>query len=476
MFKKLRNKILISNMIVLSLLTIVAMGLTYAMTERMVHADNLQRLAEEAASQSHSLNVISAFLNTEGWSYTGNAGSRTFVCEETGEVTVTTGEEMFLFIFVGDDPDLIPIVSGTDYRLYPMDAYLEAQRLKPPHTAYSRYIDYYRVAAGDRIWLARETPFIVSDIDDNSRFTPDVALATVPVPIKIPDGLTELTQKQIEQLTDPRLAMVDITESLASLAQLRLILIASGIALTVLFFFTCLFLANRAVRPAEESWMRQRQFMSDASHELKTPLSIIRASKEVLHSNQGQTVESQAKWLNSIETETHRMSKLVDTLLTLSQGDETPAQLEKLDISSLVDEVRTMFEAPFYEKGLVLHSDITPELLALGEPDALKSAFVALFENALGYTPEGQEVSISLTKEHKHIKFVICNTGVCLLDEDLMRLFDRFYRVDQARSSGPGGYGLGLSIAQAAVLRSGGKLEAASDDNSVTFVIHLKPA
>jgi len=233
-------------------------------------------------------------------------------------------------------------------------------------------------------------------------------------------------------------------------------------------------MANRAVGPAEASWMRQKQFMSDASHELKTPLAVIRANKEVLQKNQTQTVLSQAKWLDSIGVETDRLSKLVDTLLILSKGDETPAELEVLDISQLVEEVSTEFEALFFEKGLELRTDITPELQALAEAGSLKTAFTALYENALQYSPEGQEVLVALAREPKQIVFTLRNTGVSLSKGALAKLFDRFYQADQARSTKTGGFGLGLSIAQSAVLRSGGKIEASSDEDSVTITVQLK--
>ena len=486
MFKKLRNRILATNMIVLSLLTIVALSLIYVVIERGVQAENQQRLTNEQSTRIVSYYGLVGMLNSDSW---------IFIEPPTSGQVLAMGEDSYPHVFFYDDtqsltfytqdnpdPTVLVATSSPAFIYYPTEVYTEAIRNfeRTPDGSGSFTLN-------DRTWLfKRENPLfqLFGTIDLGSLSEGDsanrgfIASATFNLgdSTVLPEDIPWLAEEKREQLSPPRLALVDVTDSLASLERLSWILIASGTAIIILLFFMSFLLANRAIKPVEASWLRQKQFMSDASHELKTPLAIIRANKEVLQDNQNQTIESQSRWLDSIGAETNRMSKLVDALLILSKGDETPAELVELNVSSLTEEVCAQFEAPFFEKDLEMQSEISPDLRALVEEDSLRSAFAALFDNALRYTPEGQEVSITLAEEHKQILFTLRNTGVSLSKETLAHLFDRFWRDDQARNSSEGGFGLGLSIAQSAIQRSDGSIEASSDEDSVTITVRLKLA
>jgi signal transduction histidine kinase len=281
------------------------------------------------------------------------------------------------------------------------------------------------------------------------------------------------TEKQDESSEFFGIALVDITDTQKTLSNLRLILILCGAGMFCVFFIGSLFLANRLVRPVEASWQRQRQFMSDASHELKTPLSIISANHEILQKNRDQTIESQIKWLDSNEAETGRMSKLVTALLDLSSGDESLAVLASVDMSRLTEEVCAGFEAVAFEKNVKLTTTVEPGLMIIAEEEGLRTALAALFDNAVKYTPDGSEISASLAQKRDQVVFALQNTGVSIPKEDLAHLCDRFYRVDQARSHDTGGFGLGLSVAQNAIRRSGGTLDITSDESSVTATVRF---
>ena len=260
---------------------------------------------------------------------------------------------------------------------------------------------------------------------------------------------------------------------------LRVVLIAAvcvaGVMLVM--FFVSLFLAGMALRPVEEAWTAQKRFVADASHELKTPLTVILANDRILRSHGEETVDSQSGWLDSTAEEARRMRALVDDMLTLAQSEEGTAApvRERVDLSRLLTGTLLQLEPVAFEKGVTLDGEIADGLFALGDENKLKQLAVILVDNAVKYAPRGESVSVRAEKAGSKIRLSVKNTGSFIAPEDLPHIFERFYRADRSRSSE--GAGLGLSIAAGITEAHGGRISAASDEKTGTeFTVSLPEA
>ncbi|WP_229716788.1 sensor histidine kinase [Paenibacillus aceti] len=268
---------------------------------------------------------------------------------------------------------------------------------------------------------------------------------------------------------------MDVTESYNILSQLLLTFGAISIVMLFVIFGISLFFARRAIRPVEVAYEKQKQFIADASHELKTPIAVIHANAEALYANKTATVESQQKWLDYITAETDRMGKLVSDLLYLAKTDSEAVnrELAPFNICHVVTDVLLAMEAVVFEKGITLSQNIEPDLIANGVPDKIKQVVIILLDNAVKYVNENGSINVTLRKSRNHILFSVKNTGRGIPKESLPKLFDRFYRIDPSRAH-DGGYGLGLSIAKAIIENAGGKIYASSvEGESTTFVFEL---
>ena len=229
------------------------------------------------------------------------------------------------------------------------------------------------------------------------------------------------------------------------------LLLVGGAALAVFFVLSLLF-SKWALRPVEESWEAQRRFVTDASHELKTPLTVILANTSILLSHPERSIANESKWLESTQIEAQRMQGLVGEMLTLAQveacGEETPRISEKVDFSDIVAGQTLEFESVAFEQGFALKSDIAEGIEVAGDPERLRKLSSTLIENASKYVNAGGTVAVNLSRKGKMAKLDVSNTGSFIEDDDLAHVFDRFYRSDKARSSETGGFGLGLSIAR----------------------------
>lgn len=245
----------------------------------------------------------------------------------------------------------------------------------------------------------------------------------------------------------------------------RYILIFGGLALIVLFFITVL-LAKWIVRPLEENYQKQKQFISDAGHELKTPVSVIGANSELLSRELGEN-----QWLSNIQYENDRMGTLVKQLLELAKTENVTYKNEIIDLGHLVSGEVLAFESVAYEKGLNLNSGICENLYVRGNSSQLKQLVAILLDNAIQHNNGGTEIKLELTKERSFAKLSVINNGEPIPTEHKKRLFERFYRVDSARNSQDGHFGLGLSIAHSIVSAHGGKIDVLCHDNLVEFKI-----
>ncbi|MCL1848016.1 MAG: HAMP domain-containing histidine kinase [Coriobacteriia bacterium] len=247
--------------------------------------------------------------------------------------------------------------------------------------------------------------------------------------------------------------------------------------MVAVIFCISYFFSRRAIRPVALAWEKQRQFVADASHELKTPLATMMANYDVVLSNETSTVESQKEWLGYLKTGMDRMNKLISSLLSLArlESDELLGEKSSFDASRLIAERIKQMESQAAERKLTVKSNLAEELHVKGNEQLTGQAFSILYDNALKYTDEGGTIEVSLRRDRKHAVCSVRNTGKGISPEDLPHIFDRFYRVDSARTGEDNSYGLGLSIASAIVEQLGGSLTATSQTDGWTeFILTLE--
>lgn len=237
-------------------------------------------------------------------------------------------------------------------------------------------------------------------------------------------------------------------------------------------------LANFALRPIETTWKRQKQFVADASHELKTPLAVIKANTELVATHGSDTVDSQMQWLENTRFETDRMTALVNDLLFLAKNDEGLREtLDTVDLSECVESVVLSREILFYENDKKFDYEIAPHLRILGNIEQLRQLTSILLDNALKYCKGQGNIVLKLTSlptiSGKVAELKVSNDSNELSKEQLEHLFDRFYTVDQSRDKKHTGSGLGLSIAQAICENHGGVISCNYSEGRVNFVARL---
>ncbi len=255
------------------------------------------------------------------------------------------------------------------------------------------------------------------------------------------------------------------------------LLLVALVALTGAFLIS-LFSANRSIRPVEESYNKQKQFVADASHELKTPLTTINTNIDVLLSHEDSKIRDERKWLDYIKTESERMTKLTNDLLYLARLDhnENNVMLSRVSFSEAAESVILLMEAVIFEKNINLDYDISPDIFVNGSSEQLKQLVMILLDNAVKYTQESGNIKISLTCESSDAVFTIRNSGEGISQEAQKQIFERFYREDKSRARESGGYGLGLAIANAIVTSCRGSICVNSQKNEYTEFIVKIPA
>jgi signal transduction histidine kinase len=271
------------------------------------------------------------------------------------------------------------------------------------------------------------------------------------------------------------LAFVDISQERSTLANaVRTTLIISLVTLAA-FFLISIRLSRWAVGPVEQSWKQQRQFVADASHELKTPLTVILSNVEMLQRYGEVTEQKDLQRLDNLHSSALQMKDLVEELLLLARSDsnsEQKAPHQQLNFSDLVEDTALQFDAVIFESGRNLYSVITPELYVSGEEGKLRRLVEILLDNARKYSTPGGEIVLSLQPEgNKRLRLQVTNAGEAIPPAQLERIFERFYRADQARSSE--GFGLGLPIARTIVEEHGGKIWAESTPGENRFCVTL---
>ena len=239
----------------------------------------------------------------------------------------------------------------------------------------------------------------------------------------------------------------------------------AAVCLAVVFGLVVLF-SRRAITPYLKNMEAQKQFITNAGHELKTPIAIISANTEVIEMCSGES-----EWTKSIHHQTERLTSLVTQLLTLAKMDEGGGQLELKEWNAsetIIDAVQS-FEAPAVTKQITLQTDIAKELRMEGDAARIHQLVSLLVDNAVKYTPEGGTIRVRWWKNGKKAELAVENTCDNLPEGDLNRLFDRFYRADASRARESGGYGIGLSVAAAIVQAHKGKITAERTKDGICF-------
>ena len=275
---------------------------------------------------------------------------------------------------------------------------------------------------------------------------------------------------RLEGALTVRIAFMDSTFEQATLRSLvRVCLLIGAAALLVLFGLSWL-LSGFVTRPVARTWQNQQQFLSDASHELKTPLTVILSSADLLKTS---AQPEQRQYVDNISVESRRMKALVEDMLTLSRTESgRAAPFAPLDLSDLVTDAALRFEPVAFEAGHPLQYDIQNGASLSGDRQQLDQLLDILLDNAVKYAAKDAPIRLTLDISGKNAVLAVENPGDPIPPDKLPHIFDRFYRVDDART-GAGGFGLGLAIAQQIVRRHKGAITAASDQRATRFTVTL---
>ncbi|SNS93284.1 histidine kinase [Anaerovirgula multivorans] len=419
MFTKLRNKFLILNMSITSLVMITAFAIIYFITYNNIHSEIQSKLTSRAEMPIR----MSMFNDAEK----GVAVIQRIPLEDT----LTFNIELDSYGEILEINSFIDMPEEAYYKA--VEAVWSKNKSSASITLEGRQWQYLITQKGRRMILRGGQQY--SLVEDKYLIT-----------------------------------FLDITAYKKTLFALLTTLIFVGAITLFVIFVISLYFANRSIKPIAETWEKQKQFIADASHELKTPLSIINANYDALLENQEETIKSQLKWLDYIKIGTDRMTKLINDLLSLAKLEDVNFETRKIsfNISNVVKDVMLSMEAIMLEKDIKLSQWIEDDIIVKGDPERVKQLVAILFDNAIKYSNENGQIDISLKKSKSQVIYSIRNSGKGIAKEDLSRVFDRFYRGDPSRTHEGGSYGLGLSIAKTIIDRLGGEIQVTSVENEYT--------
>ena len=276
-----------------------------------------------------------------------------------------------------------------------------------------------------------------------------------------------LLYRVVPQNSYTLVAFMDNTVTDSTMRTLVQNVLIIGISAIAVLFLISLFLSKLIIKPLEENDRQQKRFISDASHELKTPVAVIGTNAEMLQRELGEN-----EWLLNIQYENERMGDLVKQLLDLSRAENTEITMEQIDLSRVVTGEVLAFESLAFDQGKTIQSDIDEGIRVMGNQAQLTQLISILLDNAVGHGA-GSEIELSLKRQGHLAVLSVANAGDEIQPEKLEHLFDRFYRVDEARNSEGHHYGLGLSIAKAVAEKHGGSIAVSCHDGKVCFTVSL---
>ena len=266
-----------------------------------------------------------------------------------------------------------------------------------------------------------------------------------------------------------KLAFVDMSMERRLLREMMGSYLRIVLAAFLLLLGVSAILARWATAPVARAWAQQRQFLSDASHELKTPLTVILSNAELLSALPLE--ERPARWTDNILSESRQMKRLVEEMLTLARGDRpaSPAALGEISLSDAAEDCALAFEPVAFEAGKPLEYRVAPGAAVLGDGGKLRQLISILLDNAVKYGAAGGTITLTLEKTDRQARLTVANPGEPIPAEQLGRLFERFYRADASRGE-QSGFGLGLSIAALIAQEHKGTLKAESGREGTRFV------
>ena len=274
----------------------------------------------------------------------------------------------------------------------------------------------------------------------------------------------------------------DCGRSLSNVRAFLFISIAISLICLLLVYILIAISSKAVIRPAAEAYEKQRQFITDAGHELKTPLAIINADADVLEMElDGECEEdSSNEWLTDIRKQTTRLTELTNSLIYLAKTEEgTKNAFTFMDfpVSDVIAQEAESFKGPAQAAGKNLDIKIEENLSMNGDQKAIRQLVDIFLDNAIKYSPEGGTISVKLKKSGRYIGLTVTNsTKTPVTKEQTKHMFDRFYRTDASRNSDTGGYGIGLSIAKSIVEAHKGKISANTQDGSKLTIAAVMPS
>ena len=280
-------------------------------------------------------------------------------------------------------------------------------------------------------------------------------------------------KKRSRDVRDSNVTII-LIESREVINKLRIVIIISIIVFifgTILIYILSKKIASLIVKPVEETFKKQIDFISDASHELKTPLAVIQANSDVLEGEIGKN-----KWLSYIQNETDNMGKLIQELLLLTKIENVDMlrEAEKFNISNHIELIVSSFESMAYEKNVKIESDIEKDIITeTFNKDDITHILSTLIDNAIKHTEEKKKVIVEFKKIKEKILINVKNKGKEIPVSEREKIFDRFYRIDKSRNRNEKRYGLGLSIAKAIVIKNKGAIQVDYKDGFTIFTVEL---
>ena len=271
--------------------------------------------------------------------------------------------------------------------------------------------------------------------------------------------------------TSTLIAFTDTTLESTTMRSMAAVCSLAGSAALLVLFLCSYLLSGVVTRPVGAAWAQQEQFLSDASHELKTPLTVILSSAELLNQS---ALPEQAVYIDNIREESRRMKLLVEDMLTLSRAQRSAGSLpeQTADLSEAAMTASLRFEPVAFEAGKRLEYDIAPELPVRGDGGKLGQALAALLDNAVKYSACGTDIRLTAEKQGRFAVVTVADSGPDIPADKLPHIFDRFYRADEARTDGDS-FGLGLPIAKAIIDAHRGTLRCESGGGVTRFIITL---
>ena len=269
----------------------------------------------------------------------------------------------------------------------------------------------------------------------------------------------------------------DITNLLIGIEKVPYILVFTTLLTFILVIIFGHILSKRAMLPLEEAYEKQRQFAADASHELRTPLSVVMASADLLATDESITSPFLKQVIEDVRDEVKKMAKLVSDLLTVARSDNkvVKVQLKWFDLADIISQTMRLIVPVADEKNITLKAEDLMPLKIQADEQKIRQLLMILLDNAVKYTLEGGEVVVRLFPAYgSRIKFTVTDNGIGIAPDEQEKIFDRFYRVDKARSRRMGGSGLGLPIAREIVRLHRGRISVKSElDKGTTFTVRL---